>query len=191
MQRMHRAAGILPILILALAACAAPGTGAGGAADETAPATNDDQATASSAAPAASATTDSDDDAAGPERVDIGVLADDPGSFEGEEIAVLARVDEVLVDGLAFLTSPSGTEEGQFPVVVAADAQVDKEIAVGSVLWLEGTTVAFTAEELEAAGADVALDELGAFEGEFVFVANAVSDPLASGGDDEDAADES
>jgi hypothetical protein len=86
----------------------------------------------------------------------------------------------VLVDGTAFLTSPSGTEEGQFPVVVTADAPVDKEIAVGSMLWLEGSSVALTEEDLQAAGVDVSADQLGEFDGEFVFVADLVADPLAA-----------
>lgn len=187
MHRMHRALGILPILVLALAACAAPGTGGGGAADRTTePATG--QPAETNAAPSGTAAAGIDDTAeADVDRVDIGVLAEDPAAFEGQPVAVLARVDEVLVDGLAFMTSPSGTEENQFPVVITSDAQVEKEIEVGNVLWLEGSPVAFTTDDLEAAGADVAADELAGFDGEFVFVATSIADPLAQAGDDGDS----
>lgn len=184
MNRMHRAAGILPILMLALAACAAPGTGGGRTDTSAEPATS--PTTESSTAPSGSATVDADDASETEiQRVDIGVLAEDPAAFEGQPVAVLARVDEILVDGLAFVTSPSGTEEGRFPVVLTGDAQVDKEIQVGSVLWLEGMPVAFTAEDLEAAGVEISADELEGLEGEFAFVASSVGDPLSQAADDD------
>jgi hypothetical protein len=177
MHRMHRAAGLLPVIAL-LAACAAPGTGTGGAGSD-----------ASSSIPAvestAPGTTDpsgSPSEASATTRVDIGVLGADPSSFMGEEITVLARVDRVLVDGLAFLTSPSATEENQMAVVVRPDAQVDKEIAEGSMVWVDGTVIGVSEDELAQAGVDVSLDELGEFSGEFAMVADAIRDPLA--GDD-------
>jgi hypothetical protein len=168
MNRVHRAFGILPATVLTLAACAAPGTG-GGQANETEPG-GSPSAPASAAASLAPADT--------LQRVDIGALSGDPVTLEGERVAVLARVDEVLVDGHAFLTSPSASEEGQIPVVLEPESQVDKEIAVGSVVWLEGSVIGLTTDELAAAGVDISPEDLGGFEGDFVFVADSVADPL-------------
>lgn len=176
MLRMRRAAGILSFVVVLLAACAAPGTGAGGS--ESQPAGSGDVNTSSSAAPSGSAPAMAEEGSVG--RVDIGVLAADPSAFEGQEIRVLARVDHVLVDGVAFLTSPSATDEGQLAVVIRPDAQVDKEIAEGGVVWVEGSVVGFSQEDLDGAGVDVSLDELGDFSGEFAIVADAIGDPLAS-----------
>ncbi|HET8776168.1 MAG TPA: hypothetical protein VFN76_00775 [Candidatus Limnocylindria bacterium] len=171
---MRRAAGIVTLSAL-LAACAAPGTGGGA----TEPAGTGAAGAASmnpSSSPASSAT--AEEGAA--TRVDIGALSDDPSSFTGHQIKVLARVDQVLVDGLAFLTSPSASEEGQIAVLVRPDAQVDKDIVEGTVVWVEGTVVGLTEQELSDAGLDITLDQLGDFDGEFAIVADSISDPLAS-----------
>ena len=93
---------------------------------------------------------------------------------------MLARVDQVLVDGVAFLTSPSASDEGQIAVVVRPDAQIDKEIVEGTVMWVEGTVVGLTEQELSDAGLDVTLDQLGDFDGEFAVVADSITDPLAT-----------
>jgi hypothetical protein len=172
MNRMRRAAGILALTGL-VAACAAPGTGAGGTASGT------DADSAASANPSMSVAASDDSAASTTTRVDIGALSDDPSAFSGQQIKVLARVDQVLVDGVAFLTSPSASEEGQIAVLVRPDAQVDKEFAEGSVVWVEGTVVGLTDQELSDAGLDISLDELGDFDGEFAIVADAISDPLA------------
>ena len=170
MYRMHRAVGILPVLALVAAACAPAGMGGGTTNETGAPEGN----TSPIAAPSASIGSEADR----AQRVDIGVVAAEPAALEGQPIAVLARVDDVLVDGRAFLTSPSASQEGQFPVVVSGDATVGKEIATGAVLWVEGSIVALTAEDLEAAGAEISAEELGGLDGEFVFVADTVADPL-------------
>ncbi len=168
MNGVHRAFGILPALVLALAACAAPGTG-GGLSNET-------ELAGSASAPASAAPSIAS--TVSVQRVDIGALAGDPAMLEGERVAVLARVDEVLVDGLAFFTSPSASEEAQIPVVIGPEAQADKEIAVGSVVWLEGSVIGLTTDELAAAGVDISPDDLGGLEGDFVFLADTVADPL-------------
>ena len=173
MNRMRRAAGILALTAL-LAACAAPGTGGGATASGIG--TDGMTSTNPSVSPAASGGTIDDTTT----RVDIGVLSDDPSAFSGEPIKVLARVDQVLVEGLVFLTSPSASDEGQIPVLVRPDAQVDKEIAEAGVVWVEGTVVGLTDQELADAGLDVSLDQLGEFDGEFAIVADAISDPLAT-----------
>lgn len=170
MDRMHRAVGILPVLALVAAACAPAGMG-GGTTNESGAPEGD-----TSAIPAPSASIGSEADPT--QRVDIGVVAEEPAALEGQPIAVLTRVDDVLVDGRAFLTSPSASEEGQFPVVFSGDAKIGKEIAVGAVLWVEGSVVALIADDLEAAGAEISPEELGGLDGEFVFVADTVADPL-------------
>jgi hypothetical protein len=173
MNRMRRAAGILALTAL-LAACAAPGTGGGattsGSGANVVPSTNPSTSAAASAGAEAGAMT----------RVDIGALSDDPSAFSGEQVKVLARVDQVLVDGVAFLTSPSASEEDQIAVLVRPDAQIDKEIVEGSVVWVEGTVVGLTDQELADAGVNLSLDELGDFDGEFAIVADAIRDPLAT-----------
>ena len=173
MNRMRRAAGILALTAL-LAACAAPGTGGGATASGTG--ADGMTSTNPSVSPAASGGATDDTTT----RVDIGVLSDDPSAFSGEPIKVLARVDQVLVEGLVFLTSPSASDEGQTPVLVRPDAQVDKEISEGAVVWVEGTVIGLTEQELADAGLDVSLDQLGEFDGEFAVVADAISDPLAT-----------
>jgi hypothetical protein len=176
MNRVHRALGILPPLVLTLAACAAPGTG-GGQLNET-------EFAGSPSAPASAFPSIASADTV--QRIDIGALSGDPAMVEGERVAVLARVDEVLVEGRAFLTSPSASEEGQIPVVIGPEAQVDKEIAVGGVVWLEGSVIGLTTDELGAAGVDTSPEDLGAFEGDFVFLADTVADPLDRSGVDPD-----
>lgn len=173
MNRMRRATGFLALIAL-LAACAAPGTGGG----PTEPA-----GTAAPASAHASAVPDASDGASSGTvtRVDIGTLAGDPSAFKGTYIKVLARVDRVLVDGAAFVTSPSATEEDQIPVIVMPDAQVEKDLAEGSVVWVEGTVIGLTEQELSDAGIDLPLDQLG-FDGEWVIVADRIADPLAGDG---------
>jgi hypothetical protein len=168
MHRMRGAAGAVAIVTL-LAACAGVGTGAGSSASPA----------GTGAAPSGSAPA-SGEAATADHRVDIGTLGGDPASFQGQEVKVLARIDKILVDGVAFLTSPSASEEGQLAVIVRPDAQVDKDIQEGRTVWVEGTVVGFTADELESAGVDVSPDQLGDFQGEFVIVADRIGDPLAS-----------
>lgn len=160
MNRIRRTFGVLPVVALVLAACAAPGTGGGDL---------------QSSAPTASAA----DGSAAPERVDIGDVYADPMAYAGEEIRILGRVDTVLVDEAAFLTSPSGEEDGLL-VVVADDATVDKVPAERSVLWITGTVVPRTAEDLSAAGALVPADDAALAEvpGDVAIVATQLGDPL-------------
>ena len=174
MNRMRRAAGIITLTAL-LAACAAPGTG-GGATEPAGTGAADATSMNPSSSPASSGTADSGTAT----RVDIGALSDDPSSFSGQPIKVLARVDQVLVDGVAFLTSPSASDEGQIAVLVRPDAQIDKEIVEGTVVWVEGTVVGLTEQELSDAGLDVTLDQLGDFDGEFAVVADSITDPLST-----------
>jgi hypothetical protein len=174
MHRTHRAAGVA-VLAVALAACAAPGTG-GGSTEAPLSSVGAMSSSPPSANPTASARADRGELG---NRVDIGALAEDPSSFSGEEITVLARVDQVLVDGSVFLTSPSASEEGQMAVIVRPDAQVDKEIVEGSVAWVTGSVIGLTEDELQQAGVDVAPDELGTIGGDFAIVADAIRDPLA------------
>ena len=122
MHWMHRALGFLPVLTLALAACAAPETGEGGRSGSPAVSSAPGSTAPSSevetdASPEASAIPAGEAGAA--ERIDIGVLTDDPGTVSGSQIRVLARVDEVVEDGDAFYTSPAGTAEGRLLVVLA------------------------------------------------------------------------
>lgn len=175
MNRMRRAAGIITLTAL-LAACAAPGSGGGGAAAGA----SGTAAGLASANPSTSPGASDSTDTSSATRVDIGALSDDPSSFNGQQIKVLARVDQVLADGVAFLTSPAASDEGQIAVLIRPDAQVDKDIVEGSVVWVEGTVVGLTDQELSDAGLDVTLDELGGFDGEYAIVADAIGDPLGS-----------
>jgi hypothetical protein len=109
----------------------------------------------------------------------MSALAADPGTFVGQDVTVLARVDEVVIDGGAFLTSPSGTADGQIAVIVAPDATIDKEISSGGVVWVDGTVVGFTPDDLAAAGVELSADDLGGYDGAFAIIANAIRDPLA------------
>ena len=179
MHRMHRALGILTILALtiATAACAAPGTGEG---------SSDDASSGSAPAnmPAASGAVPSDAADAGPgtggldgERVSIDDLLADPSLFADREITVSENVEEVFVDGQAFLFT--GTEvEGQLLVVVTPDAPVEKEVEVDRVLTATGMVVPLTAQDLEAAGVPLDDEIIAAVEGNAVLVATAISDPL-------------
>jgi hypothetical protein len=178
MQRMTRVAGV-PALVLLLAACAGPGTGAGGSTSASQAPGSMTPGASVGASGMASMPAASGEAAAGG-RVDIGALTADPSTYEGQTVTVLARVDEVVLEDRAFLTSPSASEDGQIAVVIKPDAQVDKAPTAGSVVWVDGTVVGFTAEDLQAAGIDLSPEELGGFNGEFVLVANAIRDPLAS-----------
>ena len=174
MNRMRRAAGIITLTAL-LAACAAPGTG-GGPSEPASTVPADAGSMTQSSSPGASGPSET----GASTRVDIGALSEDPSSFSGQSIKVLARVDQVLVDGVAFLTSPSASDEGQLAVLIRPDAQVDKDTVEGNVVWVEGTVVGLNEQELADAGLDVTLDQLGEFDGEFAIVADAIGDPLAS-----------
>lgn len=164
MNHIRRSFGVLPVIALVLAACAAPGTGGG-----------DSQ----SPIPSASVADDgSTDDIA---RVDIGDLYADPAPYAGETVRILGRVDSLLVEDAAFLTSPSGEQDGLL-VVVSEDASVDKTPAERSVLWITGTVVPMTADDLATAGALVSVDDpaLADVTAEYVIVASELGDPLAS-----------
>jgi hypothetical protein len=192
MHRLHRVIGIAPMLVLALAACADPDAGGQGSADATAagsaPAASAagsasaDSSTAASAGASgagASATASGSATAGGEaQRVDISVLTGDPGAYADQEIRVLARVDEVVVEEESFYTSASASEADRLLVVVASDAQVDKELAAGGVVWATGTVVEASAEAMEGAGASSGELPEG-YEGEYALVATAIEDPLA------------
>lgn len=168
MNRMRRAIGILPPLVLVLAACAAPGSGGGG---------GDDTSDMASTSAAASASTAPSEPAG---RIDIGDLYADPAAFAGQEVTILGRVDGLVGDGGAFLTSPSGEDEGLL-VVPADDATVEKEAAQNRVLWITGIVVPFDTEALAAAGTSVGADDpaLAEYTGEYAIVATQLGDPLA------------
>ena len=162
MNRMRRAIGILPLLVLVLAACAAPGSG--GRDDS-----SDMASGSASAAPGG---------AVG--RVDIRELYADPAAFAGQEVTILGRVDGLVEDGGAFLTSPSGEEDGLL-VVPADDATIEKEAAEHRVLWITGIVVPFDTEALAAAGTSTTADDpaLAAYAGDYAIVATELGDPLA------------
>jgi hypothetical protein len=174
MNRTTRAITTIILSALFLAACARTGTGGGGTSSSSALPASSGSATASM--PAASG------EATASQRIDIGALAANPDSYEGQDVTVLARVDKVLVDGSAFLTSPSASEDGQFAVVIKPDAAVAKDPTEGSVLWVDGTLVGFTAEKLADAGIDITPEQLAGFNGEWVLIAKAIRDPLSSDG---------
>lgn len=186
MHRMTRVAA-LPALVLLMAACSRGGTGAGG--DETIPSLPAASTPAGSsmgampsssgaAMPSASASTSVGGDETG-QRVDMSTLAADPGTYEGQDITVLARVDKVLIDGTAFITSPSGTEEDQLAVIIKPDASVEADLAEGDVVYVDGTVAGFTADDLDSSGVDVSPEDLGGFDGEFIILADGIRDPLA------------
>ena len=176
MQRTTRAITALTLSALFLAACARTGIGGGSTSSSSSSALPESSGSATASMPAASG------EATANQRVDVGALAANPDSYENQNVTVLARVDKVLVDGTAFLTSPSASEDGQFAVVVKPDAAVDKDIAQGAVVWVDGTLVGFTAAKLADAGVDVTPQQLAGFKGEWVFVADAIRDPLANDG---------
>ena len=67
----------------------------------------------------------------------------------------------------------SGTEvEGQLLVVLTPDATIEKTVQANRVVNVTGSLVPFTAEDLEAAGAGLSLDDdaLAEFEGDIVLV---------------------
>ncbi|MGH2380752.1 MAG: hypothetical protein ACRDG7_05975 [Candidatus Limnocylindria bacterium] len=185
---MRRALGILPMVAFALAACAAPNSG-GGAGDnesqqQTMPAASHDMAASSmpsaSGAPASAPPSDDVTSSEASARVAIDDVLTDPAAFADEEITISENIDAVFVDDLAFLFG--GTEvDGQLLVVVTPDAPIDKEIEEDRVVTVTGSLVPFTAEDLEAAGAGISIDDemLAGFEGDLVLIATAISDPLA------------
>jgi hypothetical protein len=188
MHRMHRAIAVLPALVLALAACSAPGSGAGGDDDQTTEPMGSMPA-ATESAPASSAMASGSEapmpsgEAGTANRVDMVALAEDPSSYADQSVTVLARIDEVVVDDEAFVTSPSGTDEDQLLVVLGDDARVDKDLDDGNVVWVDGTVVAI--DDLESAGAELSGDDpqLADFDGDYAIVADGIRDPL---GDEDD-----
>lgn len=164
MNHIRRTFGVLPVVALVLAACAAPGTGGG-----------DTQ----SPIPSASVTDDGTTD--GVDRINIGDVYADPASFAGQTVRILGRVDSLLVEDAAFLTSPSGEEDGLL-VVVSQDASVDKAPAERGVVWITGTVVPMTADDLATAGALVSADDPAVADvtGEYAIVASELGDPFAS-----------
>ena len=93
MNRSTRAITTIIFSALFLAACARTGTGGGGTSSSSALPESSGSATASMPAASGEATAN--------ERIDIGALAANPDSYEGQDVTVLARVDKVLVDGSA------------------------------------------------------------------------------------------
>jgi hypothetical protein len=178
MHRIHRAIIVMPVLAFLIAACAAPETGGQASDAATSPST---AASADATSDASAPASPTDDAEAGPTRVDLSALAADPSAFTGGELRILARVDEVTEEDASFLTSPSASEEGQILVVLADDAELSKTLEVGSVVWVDGTLVGATSEELESAGA-AATELPDGYAGEYAMVASAVTDPL--GGDE-------
>lgn len=182
MHRMHRALGILTILALATvtAACAAPGIGEGSSHDASSGSAAASMPLASGAVPSGAASASSEAGGADGERVSIDDLLADASLFADREIRVSENVEEVFVEGQAFLFT--GTEvEGQLLVVVTPDAPVEKEIEVDRVVTATGMVVPLTAEDLEAAGVPIDDEIIAAVEGNAVLVATAISDPLAGG----------
>ncbi len=83
------------------------------------------------------------------------------------------------MEDVAFLFS--GIEvEGQILVVLTPGATIEKDVQADRVLSVTGSLVPFTAEDLEAAGAGLSLDDdaLAEFEGDVALVATEVTDPL-------------
>jgi hypothetical protein len=166
------------------AACAAPGTGGSAADSETEPsmatASHDMSAsTPPSAGAASSIPAASGGETSSGGRVAIDDVLTDPASFEGQEITLSENVDQVFVEDVAFLFS--GTEvEGQILVVLTPDATIEKTVQANRVVNVTGSLVPFTAEDLEAAGAGISLDDdaLAEFEGDVVLVGTEVADPL-------------
>jgi hypothetical protein len=185
MNRMRRALGIVPVVALVLAACAGQGTGSGATEDDAAMPSGS-HAMASSTGPAASeaattpaASADESAAAAGDDRVAIDDVLADPAAFEDQEITISENVDEVFLDGAAFLFS--GTEvEGQLLVVATPETTVNEQPEANRVITVTGTLVPFTAEDLEAAGAAIAIDDaaLGDFSGNAALVAAETNNPL-------------
>lgn len=169
MVRMRRALGILPLTALLLAACAR-GTGAGA---------SNEPMTPSGSTPAMPTASASASEPASTGRIDIGELVGDPASFEGQDITILGRVDTVLADGRAFTTSASG-DDNNILVVVADGATVDKDIAEKAVVFVTGTVVPFTGDDLAAVGATIGADQLSAYQGDYAIVATEIGDPLNS-----------
>jgi hypothetical protein len=174
MVRMRRALGILPVIALLLAACAR-GTGAGATDTSTEPSGSsaNQPSTSASAAPSAS-------EAVTTGRIDIGALVGEAASYQGQEVTVLGRVDSVLADGKAFTTSPNG-DDNNILVIVGDNATVEKDIAEKAVVFITGTVVPFTGDDLAAAGAAIGVDQLADYQGDYVIVASDISDPLNSG----------
>ena len=179
MNRLRRALGVLSILALALAACASQGTG-GGATDEATGMAAGSHAMSSAAAPNASgASTSPSAEASTEERVWIDDVLADPAAFEDQQITISENVDAVIADDAAFIFS--GTEvEGQLLVVLTPETTVNEKPEVNRVITVTGTLVPFTAEELEAAGAPISIDDeaLSEFSGNAVLIATEVNDPL-------------
>ncbi len=183
MYPIRRVVGLLATLALVAAACAAPGSGGSVAdpdADPSMAGSHDMSASmAPSSAEASSSPAASNSEAAGGGRVSIDDVLTDPAAFEGQEITLSENVDQVLVEDVAFLFS--GTEvEGQILVVLTPDATIEKDVQANRVVNVTGSLVPFTAEDLEAAGAGLSLDDdaLAEFDGDVVLVGTVVTDPL-------------
>lgn len=174
MARMRRALGILPITALLLAACAR-GTGAGGSDASMAPPMSSSGGSSASASAAASV---GESPAAG--RIDIGALVGDAASYEGQDVTILGRVDSVLADGQAFTTSANGDDDNIL-VIVGDNATIEKDITEKAVVFITGTVVPFTGDDLAAAGAAIGADQLSDYQGDYAIVATDIADPLNSG----------
>jgi hypothetical protein len=183
MYPMRRVVGLLGTLALVAAACAAPGSSGSVADPETDPSMAGSHDMSASMAPSAGAASSSpaasDGEATGGGRVSIDDVLTDPAAFEGQEITLSENVDQVFVEDVAFLFR--GTEvEGQILVVLTPDASIEKDVQANRVVNVTGSLVPFTAEDLEAAGAGLSLDDdaLAEFEGDVVLVGTEVTDPL-------------
>ena len=166
-----------------MAACAAPGSGGNATDAETDPSmateSHDMSTTVPSADDASASPASSGGEASDGARVAIDDVLADPAAFEGQEITLSENIDQVLLEDVAFVFS--GTEvEGQVLVVLTPDAAIEKEVQTSRVVNVTGTLVPFTAEDLEAAGAGLSLDDeaLAEFEGDLVLVGTQVADPL-------------
>ncbi|MDQ4035166.1 MAG: hypothetical protein M3153_04475 [Chloroflexota bacterium] len=183
MFSMRRVVGLVAALALTTAACAAPGSSGSVADPATDPGMAPGHDMAGSMAPSAGEATSSpaasSGEASDDGRVSIDDVLTDPAAFEGHEVTLSENVDQVFVEDVAFLFS--GIEvEGQILVVLTPGATIEKGVQADRVLSVTGSLVPFTAEDLEAAGAGLSLDDdaLAEFEGDVALVATEVTDPL-------------
>jgi hypothetical protein len=161
MYPIRRVVGLLATLALVAAACAAPGSSGSVADPDADPSMAGSHDMSASTAPSSAEASSS------------------PAAFEGQEITLSENVDQVFVEDVAFVFS--GTEvEGQILVVLTPDATIEKDVQANRVVNVTGSLVPFTAEDLEAAGAGLSLDDdaLAEFDGDVVLVGTVVTDPL-------------
>ncbi|MCV0403572.1 MAG: hypothetical protein K5924_07645 [Chloroflexi bacterium] len=169
MHHSRRPYGLAAIALLALAACAPAGTGAGDPLDPSAPPVS----------PIGSGAADHEDEVA--PRVSIDDVLAEPEAHVDADITIMENIDEEYVEDRAFLFS--GTEvQGQLLVVLADGATIEKTIQPDRVVAVTGRIIPFTTERMEAAGLDLTVDDeaVSRYGGNAVLVATHVADPLAT-----------